>query len=113
MIFKLYESGLLTDDEEKLRTVTKEKILSLLGYKDLDYQKGMARLQEEKAQKENERLKREEKPVEEIDDDGIHVDEHTRFILCEYDTLTAEQKNRFYVHLKAHKDRMKINKGEI
>jgi hypothetical protein len=113
MIFKLYESGLLTDEDGKLRTVTKEKILSLLGYKDLDYQKGMARLQEEKAQKENERLKKQEKEVEEIDDDGIHVDEHTRFVLCEYDTLTKEQKNRFFAHIKAHKERINLTEGEI
>lgn len=112
MIFRLYQSGLLTDEEGNLRKVTKEKILSLLGYKDLDYQKGMARLQEEKAQGENERIKREDVPVEEIDDDGIHSDEHTRFVLCEYGDLTEEQKRRFYAHIKAHKDRINLNKGE-
>ena len=37
MIFKLYNSGLLTDEEGKLRPAVKEKVLALLGYKDLDY----------------------------------------------------------------------------
>lgn len=37
MIFKLYQSGLLTDESGRLRPATKEKVLSLLGYKDLDY----------------------------------------------------------------------------
>jgi hypothetical protein len=109
MIFKLYESGLLTDEQGKLRTATKEKILSLLGYKDLDYQKGMARLQEEKAQRENERALKEEIFVEEIDDDLIHVDEHVRYVLSEYNTLSDQQKERFYMHIKEHKERVKEN----
>ena len=46
IIFKLYTSGLLSDGEGKLRPATKEKILSLLGYKELDYQKGLNHLHE-------------------------------------------------------------------
>lgn len=113
MIFKLYESGLLLDDEGKLRSSIKEKVLSLLGYKDLDYQNGTARLQEEKAQDENERLINEALDIDEIDDDGIHVDEHTRYVLCEYKTMTDEQKERFYVHISAHKQRITQKHTEI
>lgn len=111
MVFKLYESGLLSDEEGKLRAITKEKILSLLGYKDLDYRKGMARLQEEKAQRENEELSTQEVSVEEIDDHAIHVDEHTRFVLCEHKTMKDEQKQRFFNHIRAHKQF--LNQGEI
>ena len=109
MIFKLYSSGLLLDEQGKLRTVTKEKVLSLLGYKDLDYQKGMARLQEEKALKENERLRKEMLSVEEIDDHSIHADEHVRYVLCEYDSLNDEQKQRYYAHVREHKEKIKEN----
>jgi hypothetical protein len=73
-------------------------------------------LQEEKAQEENERLVKEEVNIDEIDDDGIHVDEHTRFVLCEYKTMTDEQKSRFYSHISAHKQRISnkgMEKGEI
>ena len=112
MIFKLYNSGLLSDEEGKLRPSTKEKVLTLLGYKDLDYQKGLSRLQEEKAISENERLLVDQVAVDEIDDDSIHVDEHTRYVLCEYLTLTNEQKTRFYKHIAEHKEQIKINKGE-
>ncbi len=103
MVFKLYESGLLSDEEGNLRAITKEKILSLLGYKDLDYRKGMAKLQEEKAQRENEEMLKGEIEVEEIDDNAIHVDEHTRFVLCEYESLTEKQKQTFFAHIRAHK----------
>ncbi len=112
MIFKLYESGLLTDDNGKLRPSVKEKLLSLLGYKELDYQKGLSRLQEEKALRENDFLLQREVNVDEIDDDSIHKDEHVRYMLSEFTTLTEEQKQRFYTHIKAHKERIKIENGE-
>lgn len=112
MIFKLYESGLLTDEDGKLRPSIKEKVLSLLGYKELDYQKGLSRLQEEKAQRENEILIKEEIPIDEIDDDSIHEDEHVRYMLSEFLTLKEEQKQRFYAHIKAHKERLKNYNGE-
>ncbi len=116
MIFRLFDSGLLSDEEGKLRPSTKEKVLSLLGYKDLDYQNGIARLQEERALKENELIRKEEKAIEEIDDDKIHIDEHTRYVLSEYQSLNEEQKTRFYAHVKAHKQRIKqgeIDNGQI
>ncbi len=111
MIFRLYESGLLHDEEGKLRSATKEKVLSLLGYKDLDYQKGLSRLQEERAQKENEVLRIMDKQIEEIDDDEVHADEHVRYVLSEYDSLSKEQKERIYAHIRAHKERIKL-KGD-
>ncbi len=112
MIFKLYESGLLSDESGRLRPATKEKVLTLLGYKDLDYQKGIARLQEEKAQGENQTMLGEEIEVDEIDDHAIHVDEHTRYFLSEHLLLKKEQKQNFYKHIKMHKDSMNKEIGE-
>jgi len=112
MIFKLYNSGLLFDDEGKLRTSTKEKVLSLLGYKDLDYQKGLSRLHEEKAIEENEKLRTSEVDVDEIDDHSIHVDEHTRYLLSEYSSVNKEQKQRFIEHINKHKKILKNLSGE-
>lgn len=106
IIFKLYSSGLLNDDKGKLRSSTKEKVLTLLGYKDLDYRKGLSRLQEEKAVSENEKIKLNGLEIEEIDDDSIHIDEHTRYVLSEYDDLKDEQKQRLYQHIKLHRERM-------
>lgn len=111
MIFKLYESGLLTDEDGVLRSQTKEKVLSLLGYKDLDYRKGLSRLHEEKAQAENEKIRSEGACVEIVDDDAIHVDEHTRYFLSEYDELGEEEKQRFFAHITEHKNRI-TEKGE-
>ena len=112
MIFKLFESGLLTDENGKLRPSTKEKVLTLLGYKDLDYQKGIARLQEEKAQDENQKLYTEQVGIDEIDDDAIHIDEHVRFVLCEYQTMSEEVKQKFYAHIREHKEKLKAGESK-
>ena len=86
--------------------------MSLLGYKELDYGRGLARLQEEKAQGENEKLKRCEVEVDEIDDDAVHIDEHIRFVLSEYNDLSAEQKQNFYKHIFVHKENVKAQETE-
>ena len=112
MIFKLYESGLLTDEDGRLRPLVKEKVLSLLGYKELDYQKGLSRLQEEKAQRENAELIKKSVEVDEIDDHNIHVDEHVRYILSEFSSFTDEKKQRFYEHISLHKQKLKNDNGE-
>lgn len=108
MILKLYNSGLLCDEKGKIRNTTKERILSLLGYKDLDYQNGVSRLHEKKAQNENEKIRRVGLDIEEIDNDEIHIDEHTRYILSEHDELSKEEKERLFTHLAAHKKRAKL-----
>ena len=113
MVFRLYQSGLLSDEQGKVRPFTKEKILTLLGYKDLDYRKGLSRLQEEKARKENDLLIKTTIDVEEFDDDDIHVDEHVRYVLAEYQTLSSQQKQRFSEHVKQHKIRLASSKDQI
>ncbi len=112
MIFKLYESGLLSDDNGKMRPATKEKVLSLLGYKELDYQKGLARLQEEKAQRENEIMLAKEVGVDEVDDHAIHKDEHIRYVLSEHLSLSEAQRQKFYAHIKAHNDAINKEIGD-
>lgn len=112
IVFKLYSSGILNDEHGKIRPSIKEKVLTLLGYKDLDNQKGLSRLQEEKAQWENEQLKRASFSVEEIDDHAIHIDEHIRYVLSEYTSLSKEQRERIYSHVKEHKNNLNNLIGE-
>lgn len=106
IILKLYNSGLLSDQDGSIRPSTKEKVLTLLGYKDLDYRKGLSRLQEEKAQEENETIRKSGMDIEVVDDDSIHLDEHFRYILSEYKTLTEDEKKRLYKHVEQHKQRI-------
>ena len=104
-IMRIYESGLLENAEGNVTNYVKEKVLALLGYKELDARKGASTLHEEKAQAENAEIKKSGRGIDGIDDDGIHEYEHTRYVLSEYKTLTEEEKQRFYAHVQLHKER--------
>ena len=111
-LMNVYTSGLLGDENGEIRPATKEKLLALFGFKDLDYRKGISRLQEEKAQSENDIIRKSGLSIEEIDDDGIHIDEHERYILSEYGELMPDEKQRLFAHIRAHKERLNKIKGE-
>lgn len=110
LVYKLLESGLLQDESGRVRPYIKSKILQTLGYEELDYLKGMSRLHEEKAQMENEKMRNLDVQIEEIDDDEIHVDEHVKYVLSEYAELSDNVKERYFNHIKAHKERKKTIK---
>ena len=79
--------------------------MSVLGFSDLDYERGLSRLQLEKAQKENDKIRKKGLSIEVIDDDKIHVEEHLRYVFSEYDQLNAEEKQRLFSHIEEHKKR--------
>lgn len=106
LLLKLYSSGLLADENGVLRATVKEKVLTLLGYTDLDYRKGLSRLQEEKALNENDKIRKYGLPTDEVDDHSIHLDEHVRYILSEFNTLNDQEKQRLYQHVKEHKQKL-------
>jgi hypothetical protein len=107
MIFKLYESGILFNEDGKLNPTTKERVLDLLGYKDLDYKKGLSKLQVEKAQSENAKIRKHGLDVDIVDDHNVHIDEHTRYVLSEYAELNEEEKQRLFSHIEKHKLKIK------
>ena len=107
MILRLYESGVLSDEDGKVSQKTKEKILSLLGYGDLDAKKGLSALHEEKSQKENEILRSRSVEVDLLDDHEIHVDEHVRYFLTEHDELSESEKQNYLNHVQEHKKYVK------
>ena len=104
-ILSLYEKGLFDDEEGNIRPETKGKLLSVLGFGDLDYERGLSRLQLEKAQKENDKIRNKGLNVEIIDDDKIHIEEHLRYVFSEYDELNEEEKQRLFTHIEEHKNR--------
>ncbi len=112
-VLKLYDSGLLADDDGRIRPATREKVLALLGYKDLDGEKGIPRLHEEKAQKENKALIKKEVAIDEVDDDAVHVAEHVRYVLSEYDDLSESARARIYAHIRLHKERAERKEAEV
>ena len=104
MLLDLYKSGLLNNAEGKLSSTTKEKLLSLLGYKSLDNTGELVKLQREKAKFENDKIKTGEiTEIEPVDDDEVHVEEHSRYYLSEVEKLTEEQKQNILRHIALHK----------
>ena len=107
MLLDLYKSGVLNNSEGKLSSTTKEKLLSLLGYKTLDYSGELVKLQREKAKAENAQIKAGTiADIEPVDDDEVHVEEHTKYYLSEVENLSAEQKQRLLNHIALHKNKI-------
>lgn len=106
LIYKLYNSGLLFDEKGTVKSGIKSKVLEMMGYEDLDDKKGLSRLHEEKAQMENEKMRSGDIDVEEIDDDEIHISEHVKYALSEYAEFSDQLKERYFKHVRAHKDRL-------
>ncbi len=106
IVLSMYEKGLFSDENGVIRPETKQKLLAVLGFKDFDYQKGLLELQAEKANNENARIREEKLPIEEIDDDLIHIEEHTRYAFSEYDELNVREKQNLFEHISEHKKRL-------
>jgi hypothetical protein len=103
LIYKLVSSGILNDQQGNVSPIVKSKLLDLMGYGELDYTNGLTRLQQEKAQMENEKMRSSALEIEEIDDHNIHVDEHVKYVLSEYAELDEKTKIRYFEHVKSHK----------
>jgi hypothetical protein len=51
-------------------------------------------------------------PVEIIDEHKIHIEEHTRYALSEYEKLTEKQKQNIFGHIEKHQKKLQ-NKNVV
>lgn len=102
-LFRLFESGLLTDGDGMLVRGVKGEILDLLGYRELDTTGSVIRLHRERAQAENASFSRETPVVSALDDHAVHVEEHTRYFLSEYERMSKEEYRAVEEHVAAHR----------
>lgn len=108
MLLELYKSGVFNGSDGKLRAETKSKILSLLGYADVDGESSLLKLHEEKARRENKTLLTSNLEADVYDEHSLHIDEHTRYALSEDENLSYEEKMHFAEHINSHR----LKKGE-
>jgi len=118
MIFDLLNSGLLHDENGKLSDQMRGRILDMLGYGAWEHVRDTHRLHVTRAQRENAGvmgLKKDvsgEATVEDIDDHGVHIAEHTKFMLgSDFEKLGKEYPERaekMRQHLGAHRLRVKL-----
>lgn len=112
-LLKLYEAGILSDENGKLTVENKQRILDAFGFGSYENGRDISALHIAKAGEENLALCDGEACVDEYDDDSLHVVEHTRFLLSsQFKKEKGEGvKERFLAHIRAHKTAEKTKKG--
>ncbi len=114
-ILELYNSGLLHDENGKISNSVRYKILEQFGFGIWENSQDLKTLQVKRANKENFLLfKNKEMPYPKmIDDNEIHVNTHTCYMLSEeYEKLVEKYpqvENIILEHIKLHKDILSNN----
>jgi hypothetical protein len=109
-LLKLYEAGLLTDENGELSQENKNRILEAFGFGGYENAKDISALHIAKASEENLEMRAGEMDVDVYDDHTAHITEHTRFLLSEEFKRSkdkAQMKERFIKHIKAHEEMKK------
>ncbi len=116
MIFELLRAGLLYDENGRLSDSMRYKILDVLGYGGWEVTHDRHKLHASRAQKENLQLAEKMPEVNELDDHGIHIEEHSKFALSgEFEKLVSADpklKDIINEHIREHKTYMKLS-GEV
>ena len=114
-LLRLYEAGLLTDEDGKMSKENKNRVLEAFGYGSYENARDISALHMEKASEENLALKEADAEIDEYDDHELHLTEHVRFLLsAEFKKMrnTADAKARFLRHMALHKQALKQEKEE-
>ncbi len=102
-ILKLYNSGLLSNEDGNMSSNTKNKLLSILGLDSWEPYETTNELHNKKANRENLKINKIEKPLS-IDNHKIHIEEHIRYLISEQSqNLKQEQINKILNHIEEHK----------
>ncbi len=113
-VLRLFEAGLLTDEEGKISTENRQRVLEAFGFGSYENARDISALHIDKAGEENLDLKSGDVEVDVYDEHALHITEHTRFLLSSEWKRAAKReeiKARFLRHIAAHKDAQKT--GQI
>ena len=105
-LLKLYEAGLLTDEQGNLTQENKNRILEAFGFGSYENARDISALHIGKASEENLELKTKEVSPDSYDEHGLHITEHVRYLLsAEFKRSTAQDeiKKRIERHIAEHK----------
>ena len=115
-LLRLYQAGLLTDENGVLTPENKHRILDAFGFGSYENTRDISSLHIEKAGEENVDMKGAELAPDEYDNHTLHVEEHTRFLLgAEFKRgkNKAEWKARILAHIKAHRQMEKTEAAGV
>ena len=104
-LMKLFEAGLLTDEDGKLSEENKNRILEAFGFGSYENAKNVSALHIAKADEENLTMKSGAVEPDDYDDHELHIARHVRFLLSEeFRRLSDESlKKRCSEHIEAHR----------
>lgn len=105
-LLKLYEAGLLCDEQGNLSQENKNRILEAFGFGSYENARDISSLHIAKAGEENLEMKKGEIKPDTFDDHDLHVSEHIRFLLSsEFKRISDGErvKGYFETHIAAHK----------
>ena len=101
MVMEILNAGLLADENGRIDTRTKAKVLDMLGFGNWESSQDIASLQVRRAKNEN--LKEDGVYVLEIDDHEIHIEEHLRYLLEHDGSLSDKKVDYLLGHIREHK----------
>lgn len=112
MVFDLLNAGILQDEDGKISTRMKVKVLELLGLGIWENAQDQSELHLKKADNENlAMLSGKDAKVLEIDQHSLHIDRHIAFMLSgdyeEKSLLDPTLEERFLQHIRQHKKLLK------
>ena len=110
MIFELLKAGVLSDEDGKINSSTKQHILEMIGFGTYEEAQNMTELQAKRAGKENlDIVSNLSVKILPVDDDKIHIKEHTAFLLsldrdgiADYDRIASDLLS----HIEEHKNKI-------
>ncbi|MBQ9113428.1 MAG: hypothetical protein IJY05_00720 [Clostridia bacterium] len=108
-LLRLYEAGLLSDEEGRISKENKNRILEAFGFGSYENARDISALHIVKASEENQEMKQQNVAVDCYDEHELHISEHTRFLLSSEFKKSGrkeEWKKRFLEHIEAHKMEM-------
>ncbi len=114
-LLSLYQAGLLTDEQGNLTQENKNRILEAFGFGSYENARDTSALHIAKAGEENLDMKTREVLPDCYDDHGLHIAEHTRFLLsAEFKRCRDKEqlKIRYVAHIAAHKKMIKEESAE-
>ncbi|MFI3229043.1 MAG: hypothetical protein R3Y23_02620 [Bacillota bacterium] len=104
MVIELLQYGLLGDEDGKLNSRSKAKVLEMLGFGNWESARCLEELHIKKAMVENQDILQSIKiEVEEVDDHDIHIEEHGRYIVSNGKEMSKKTKSALTQHIRDHK----------
>ena len=104
MVLELVKMGILQNKEGGISERDRSRVLELLGFGNWENTADIADCQRDAAIRENTKAKEGEKlALSDVDDDAIHIEEHTKALLSE--GLSERARKTLQEHVKEHKGR--------